>query len=147
MSGDLAAIIFDRSADWWRNPPCPEDDIRVLRAAAPVRLPDDYFAFLSLTNGGEGELAASPGWFKIWAANEVLANNRAHERDEYYSDLFLFGDCDGNLFAFDLNRKFPWPLVALDYLDSERECMRQLGPNFIEFARLMGRRWEPDIPT
>jgi hypothetical protein len=147
MSDQLAAIVFDRSADWRRYPGCSESEIELLAASAPIRLPNDYLAFLRLSNGGEGPLCISPGWFIVWPAGEVLKWNQANERDKYYADLFLFGDCDGNLFGFDLTREFPWPLVALDYLDSKRECMDQLGSSFTEFARLMGRRWEPDVAT
>jgi len=141
MADDLAAIVFDQSADWWRNFPCPEEELLQLVAAAPLRLPDDYLGFLRLANGGEGSLAVSPGWFRIWPAGKVLEANRDYERDEFYPDLFLFGVCDSNLFAFNLKRPFPWPLVALDYLDDKRECMDQVADNFTEFARLLGRPW------
>src|SRR5258705_2301248 len=139
MSDELAKIIFDPSADWWRNPGCSEEELLQLVKSAPVRLPDDYLEFLRIANGGEGELAVSPLWFRIWRASEVLESNRDYSREEFYSDLFLFGVCDGNVFAFDLAEDFPWPLIALDYLDNKRECVDRLAPNFTQFARLLGR--------
>jgi hypothetical protein len=139
MSDELAKIIFDPSADWSRNPGCGEEELLQLVKLSPVRLPDDYLAFLRIANGGGGELAVSPLWFHIWPAAEVLESNRAYGREEFYPDLFLFGVCNGNVFAFDLTGDFPWPLLAIDYLDSKRECVDRLAPNFTEFARLLGR--------
>jgi hypothetical protein len=145
MSDELAIIVFDSSANWRRYPGCCENELHALAASAPIQLPADYLAFLRLSNGGEGPLGISPGWFIVWPASEVLKWNQANERDKYYRDLFLFGQCDGNLFGFDLTRQYPWPLVALDYLDSKRECMDQLGPNFIAFCQSMGRPWQDGV--
>jgi hypothetical protein len=139
MGRDLRSIIFDETADWDRKAGCDDAELAVLIKEAPVRLPDDYLEFLRLSNGGDGRLGVSPFWFSIAPAQEVIELNRRNEQATYYPDLYLFGQCDGNLFAFDLRHPFPWPLVAIDYLDSRRECVDRLGATFTEFVAHLGR--------
>jgi hypothetical protein len=136
----LSRIVHDASAAWQRQPPAEESEIEQLIRTSPVQLPEDYLDFLRLSNGGSGPLEISPLWFYIWGAREVVQNNMAYEREIFYPDLYLFGACDGNLFGFNLLSRFPWRLIAIDFLDSKRECVDDLGTDFMQFARSLGDR-------
>ena len=147
MSGpeaDLEAIVHDRRATWARFAGAGEDVIRKVLASCTYSLPSDYVNFLRLSNGGEGPLPVSPLWFQLWRAEELLDFNKGYGRDEFYPELFLIGSSGGgSLIAFELLPKHPWPVVAMDWYDSKRECVDHLAPDFRAFLRLLGHEERP----
>ena len=72
------ADILRENADKWvvRPPGATEEAIENLVASAGVQLPTDYLDFLRFANGGEGDLGIQPWYFQVWAAEEVIENNR-----------------------------------------------------------------------
>lgn len=135
----IRVIVNDSTAEWQRTPGADEASVAALVKGCDFRLPVDYLDFLRCSNGGAGQLPVQSLWFGLWPAEDVLDFNRQNERDAYFSELFLIGSCDGNLFALEMKPDEPWPVIALDYLDSKRESVHRLSRDFLSFLLLIGR--------
>jgi hypothetical protein len=120
--------------------PASEGAIRQLIVNAGIELPSDYIAFLSKSNGGEGELGVEPGWFRIWEAEETLANNADYSTDKYVPEFFAFGSSGGGeMFAFDLREGHGGEVVMIPFVPMNIKDARKVARNFTEFASWFGR--------
>ena len=136
-------VLADNSARWERQPPASQHAIDSLRAAVPWKLPAEYLAFLSYSNGGEGELGIRPGWFHIWSAEEVVGVNESYQVAEYHPGYFGFGTSLGGVMcAFDMlagppHKVYGIPSDSIDPVDIDL-----VADDFLAFVRAMGRPWE-----
>jgi hypothetical protein len=81
-------------------------------------LPSAYLSLLSRGNSGEAELSVSPFNLCIDSAESAL---------EYWQSgsytmngVFVFGgNGGGELLAFDMRQKQPWPVISFDPIDPE----------------------------
>jgi hypothetical protein len=125
--------LGNRGGVWRFASPASDAAIAALRAAAPISLPDSYFAFLRVTNGGEGDLGVDPGWFAPWRAEDVLLNNRAYQLSLSAPGLFGFGsNGGGECLGFDLRdagRIVMVPFIGMGV----REAV-VIAENFDQFA-------------
>jgi hypothetical protein len=141
----LHSAVFDPAAKWDRRPACDQQVLVELRSKIPFELPEEYFEFLSISNGGNGSLPVSPLWFQLWAAEEIIENNNGYQRQEFYPELFLIGsNGGGSCIAFDISGGAR-PVVAMDWYDSKRECVDQVAPTFRDFVGLLGRSDDGDV--
>ncbi len=90
---DIAAILKDR--DWNKKEPAGQKQIQDLIARAVPGLPQEYIALLQYSNGGEGSLGINPGWFQLWAAEEVMEFNKGYQIDKDLPGYFGFGSNGG----------------------------------------------------
>jgi len=133
----------DGECRWRKAGPASREVIEALKTQATVALPPEYLDFLSQTNGGEGDLAADPGWFAIWPSEEVLENNRGYEILTYLPGFFGFGsNGGGELLAFDMRHGAPYPVVMIPFIPMEAREARPVAATFAEFRTLLGKRWE-----
>lgn len=120
-------------------PPATEASIQAMTAAAGVRLPPEYIEFFRNANGGEGDLAAKPGWFQIWAVEEVLDLNQGYSLHEFVPGFFGFGSSGGDeLLALDTRAGTPWPVVRIPFIPLEASDAVTVAPDFESFVKLMG---------
>jgi len=106
-----------------------------LKAAVPS-LPSSYLSLLASGNGGETSLASSAGNFCLDSAEFALDYFKS---DTYTAtDVFVFGgDGGGTLFAFDMSKDEPWPIVEYDPIDPEGS-MAIVADSFDSFLQLAG---------
>ena len=124
---------------WRKAPAASAAAIAELARITPTELPAEYLAFLSQSNGGEGELGAEPGWLVMWKAEEVLDLNRQYEVATNAPGFFGFGsNGGGELIAFDTRGAIPYPVVALPFIPMEAAEARLIAPSFGRFERLVG---------
>ncbi len=133
--------LIKSSMPTWQVAPtgAEETAIQALIATAGVTLPPEYIEYLRVTNGGEGDLAAEPGWFQIWPAEQVLELNAAYEvRDNLPKFIGIGSNGGGELLAFDARSDPPWPVVMVPFIpmDEAEACI--VAPNFESFVRFMG---------
>lgn len=111
-----------------------------LRNAAPVVLPETYYALLAFSNGGEGELAERPLWFQLYPAEIALKEFERGMADKFFPGFVFFGSSGGGEgVAFDARHSAPWPIVSIDRTNIDRrESVRLVAADFDRFLELVG---------
>ena len=111
-----------------------------LRNAAPVVLPETYYALLAFSNGGEGELAEQPLWFQLYPAEAALKEFESGLEDENFPGFVFFGSSGGGeCLAFDARHSAPWPIVSIDMVNIDlEESVWLVAPDFDHFLELVG---------
>jgi hypothetical protein len=110
-----------------------------LRNKAPLKLPDSYLLQLEDSNGGEGDLAVNPGWIAFWPAEDVITWNAEYEVDKFLPGFFGFGsNGGGELFAFDLRRGDPYPIVMVPFIPIDPRQAVQIANSFDELREFIG---------
>ena len=136
---DILSILMDHNAEWDRYPPADAAAIEKLIATAGIELPEEYVACLRYSNGGEGELGITPGWFQLWSAEEVVDLNKEYEVEQNAPGLFAFGSSGGGeWFAFDTRGQKPWKVVMLPFIPMDIKEAIVIADDFIAFILAMG---------
>jgi hypothetical protein len=87
--------------------------------------PDDYKAFLSLTNGLEGSMNGD--YLVLWSTNELIELNQAYQVANFVKHIIIFGS-DGaeDAFAFDTAGPDPsiikLPFIGMGHIPNERQA-------------------------
>ncbi len=80
--------------------PASESAVSRLREQFP-NLPSDYFSFLLRSDGGEGFVGVSPGYFALWSANEVAQFTSEYQLHKYLPGYVAVGSSGGGeLYVF-----------------------------------------------
>ncbi len=121
------------------NPASPEA-LEALRRAAGIDLPDDYLAFLAISNGGEAPLGIEPGYVVIDSAEDATSQKLQRTFEEFFPGFFVFGgNGGGELFAFDHRGSKPWPVVMIDMTNIDlKESVVRVADDFSQLAQQMG---------
>jgi hypothetical protein len=139
-TSDLSETL-KASAGRWQSVPPPASDtaIQALVEKVGISLPEEYIEFLRVVNGGEGELAADPGWFQLWAAENVAEYNRAYNVGSVLPGFFGVGSSGGGeLLAFDMRCSQARPVVMIPFITMHETEARQVAPDFRTFLKLTG---------
>lgn len=136
----IADLVKANVQQWQFVPPgAGEAAIQAMLAATDVRLPSEYADYLRTTNGGEGDLAAEPGWFQMWSAENVVELNKSYEVQKFLPGFFGIGSNGGDeLLAFDMRPSRSWPIVMVPFIPMHAAKARPVAPDFVSFVRLMG---------
>jgi hypothetical protein len=126
---------------WRAAPPAEKDALAVLKARASVLLPDSYLGQLAISNGGEGDLGAEPGWISLWPAEEVIELNADYEIADSLPGFFGFAsNGGGELIAFDHRTGAPFPIVMVPFIPMDVREAIQIARSFDSFLHLIGKR-------
>lgn len=137
---DIAKILKD--VEWHKEEPAGQKNIEDLIAKAVPGLPQEYIAFLQYSNGGCGSLGINPGWFQLWATEEVIEWNKDYLIDKYVPGYFGFGsNGGGEFFAFEIIQGEPWKIVMIPYIPMEATEAITIAKNFEEFIRAIGHEY------
>jgi hypothetical protein len=102
------------------------------------KLPAEYSAFLTISNGGEGFVGNS--YVIFWPVQELSLMNNAYEVQEYAPGLLIFGsDGGGEAYGFDTRSK-DWPIVQIPFVGMAWELARPAGNSFTAFLQLLQQR-------
>jgi hypothetical protein len=124
--------------------PAPEDSVATLRAQFP-RLPEEYFSFLSRSNGGEGCIGVRPGYAVLWAAQEVARFSSEYEVEIYLPGHVAVGTSGGgDLLVFSLSG-LRGALLAVPAIGMAPDVLAAVAPSFAAFAAEFGGVWEPHV--
>jgi hypothetical protein len=131
----LEQLVRDPSALWTRRDPASAPEVEALRASRPT-LSVDYLAFLTLSNGGEGELGLEPGWFHLWSAREVLSLNADYQVESFLPGFFALGSNGGDeMLAFNP----AGAIVTVPFIPMDAADAREIASSFTLFVRAFGR--------
>jgi len=128
--------IFDPARGWWRSPGADARALEMLRRNAPVELPEDLYAFLAASDGGEGELGIAPGWFALWRVEDLLLRNADYDVPNEYPGYFGFGsNGGGELLAFQLTESRCGRVAMIAFIGGEPIV---IADSFADFAAHIG---------
>ena len=117
------------------NEPAPSLDIERLRQRCP-KLPTDYFAFLSRSNGGEGFVGISPGYFQLWPAHEIDLST--YELNVYLPGYIAVGsNGGGELYVF-ATEGIPAGFFMVPAVGMKPDTLRLVTSTFEEFVNAFG---------
>jgi len=105
-----------------------------------IALPPDYKLYFESPGPREGLLKTGPGWFRLWAPQDVERQNRNYGVQERAPGLVAFGSSGGcELFAFDqLDRIMILPMVDMTTQSATLLCER-----WADFVRAIKRSNPP----
>ena len=133
-------LIKDTKRKWQRCSPAKPEALLALKGASEVKLPEDYLTFLSLSNGGEGEIPVQPLWFQIWPAEMVLEHNKGYEVSVNLPGFWAFGsNGGGEMLAFDTREGGPWRIMSVPFIPMDADEAVLIAKDFMSFVSLMGK--------
>jgi hypothetical protein len=137
-------IAKSNSSKWHPAAPASENAIANLIGKVGFELPSDYLEFLRFSNGGYGEIPVQPWCFdNLWTAEELLEYNRDYEVAKYCDRFFGIGSSGGGeMFAFDMRSKKPWPVVAVPFIGMEADAALPVASDFCSFVAMFGQKEE-----
>ena len=137
---DIETILRDRN--WHKKEPAGQKQLQDLIGNAVPGLPQEYIAFLQFSNGGQGSLGKNPGWFQLWAAEEVIELNKGYQIDKDLPGYFGFGsNGGGELFAFEIIQGQPWKIVMIPFIPMEANEAITITNDFEEFIQAIGQEY------
>jgi hypothetical protein len=136
----LLEILSDSTAGWERRPPVSDAAVEALTSNCDFNLPQEYLAFLHYSNGGEGSLCIEPWYFRLCAAEEVIAYNQGYNVEEFLPGWFAIGsDGGGELLAIRKRDGSPCPIYMVPFLFMSESDAVQIAHDFEMFAMALGR--------
>lgn len=130
---DLFSSIFEGLS---LREPASTMQVQQLEQQLGISLPQDYVDFLRYTNGVEG-LVKGRSYVSIWAAEDIVTNNKDYEVEEFAPGILLFGsDGGGEAHAFDL-RDPALPIVDIPFIVLDLADVRPLARTFTEFIKAL----------
>jgi len=132
--------MLSPDATWHGNSAVAPAALDNLRRIAGAELPDEYFAFLAFSNGGEGPLGVDPGYIVIDSAEDAASQKEKKTFEEFFPGFFMFGgNGGGELFAFDLRGSKPWPVVMIDMTNIDlKESVVRVAEDFRQLVPHIG---------
>ena len=118
------------------NPPVTEDDIQAVEQQFGCTFPDDYRAFLRITNGVEGPIGRC-SYIALWTLQELIERNDGYQVATYAPGLVLFGG-DGGGEAYSFDTRFPTiPIIQVSYIGMslDDDELISLAPTFAAFLQ------------
>ena len=134
------------ASKWMPASPASEDVIASLSGQIGFELPSDYLEFLRFSNGGCGDISVDPWCFdSLWTAEELVGCNRDYEVAEYCPGFFGIGSSGGGeMFAFDMRKPQPWPVVVVPFIGMEPDVALPVAPDFRSFVAMFGQKRDHD---
>jgi SMI1 / KNR4 family (SUKH-1) len=127
--------------DYFRHedlqPPASEADLARLEENLGFRLPDDYRAFLLVSDGYNGDVG--DGYAKLWPSYQIASHNDGYEVRSWVPELTLIGSNGGpTAYGIDRHDGQRW-FVSIPFVPMERNEIRRLGATFTEFLAALSR--------
>jgi len=138
----ISELAKASASTWMPAPPAPEAVVSALRQTLGLDLPSDYLDFLRFSDGGCGDIPVDPWCFdSLWKASELAEFNRGYEVPIYCPGFFGIGSTGGgDMFAFDIRRAQPWPVVYIPFIGMEPDAALLVAPDFRSFVAMFGQR-------
>jgi SMI1 / KNR4 family (SUKH-1) len=83
------------------RPACDPAVVEQVRNRFGYAIPDDYFAFIKVSNGGEGPVGER-GYVQLWPVDDLEKESRDYDPERAAPHLLMFGsNLGGTVYAFD----------------------------------------------
>lgn len=114
------------------RPSAQTESVLELKRRLPAGIPNDYFEFLLLGDGGIGNIGGGD-YAMIWPTGEIEGNNIEYEATTYAPGLVLFGsNGGGEAFAFDTTQTAS-SIGIVPFVGLSREEYRPIATTFLQF--------------
>lgn len=109
--------------DFKFNEPYTGDIIERIKS---VVLPKQYFDFMKIHNGGEGDIGNT--WFRLYPIEELQKINNELDIEKYLPNHIIIGGCDGELYGINSDGYyFNVPsIIEMEYLTLLGNDLEQL---------------------
>lgn len=105
------------------------------------KLPEDYFQFLLKSDGGEGFVGLSPGYFQLWQAHQVSRFSSEYGVSQYLPGYVAIGGSGGGeLYVFSVTGQPPG-LFHVPAIGMESDVLEQVADSFSDFIIEFGNDW------
>lgn len=123
-----------------RNPGASQQTIASFVREVGEPLPEDYLAWMELSDGGEG-FVGPISYLILWRLSEVVERNRRLDVSALAPGLLLFGSNGGDAaYAFDRRLPSAVSVVELPYVDLGQEnALRPCGDGFLDFLETLAQ--------
>lgn len=128
------------SEKFYKNEICDKNVIKRIEGELKIVFPNDYVAFLCLSNGGEGFIGEN--YVSFWRCEDIALLNKDYGIQEYLSENFIaFGsDGGGECFAFDYSCPENPKIVNFAFGNLDISDLRHLAGTFTEFVELLKQK-------
>jgi hypothetical protein len=100
-AGGLGPELLTLLSDFDWRPACDPGALEQLRERFGHAIPDDYFDFVQVSNGGEGPVGER-GYVQMWPVEDLERESRKYDPEGMTPHLLLFGsNLGGTVYAFD----------------------------------------------
>jgi hypothetical protein len=121
-----------------RLPPRPgatSDDIEAAERDLGVRLPEDYRAFLQMSDGIEGFSGPGGDYLMLWSAADLTKHSRGYQVSKFAPGLVLVGsNGGGDAFGF-VRRDGMAVYVRLPFIPMDLREAEVMGDTLIELVK------------
>lgn len=120
------------------RPSASDDAIAECEDVLNTRLPQDYIAFVKVSNGVEGFMGSN-AYLVLWRVEELASMNLSYEVARNAVGLLLFGsDGGGEAYGFD-TRVQPNPVVRVPFVGMSWGLAQPMGETFRTFLERLRR--------
>jgi len=118
------------------RPGAGEADIVDEERRLGLRLPEDYVAFLRVSDGAEGFIGDN-SYVILWSSKELSSMNDAYEVQKYVPGLLIIGSSGGGeAYGFD-TRGSAWPIVQVPFVGMDWGDAQLMGESFSLFLHCL----------
>jgi hypothetical protein len=119
--------------------PAHEHELSELVSRTDFDLPHEYLEFLSLHNGGSGELPVQPCWYELWPAGEVIENNQDYEVVKYLTEFLAIGSNQGGeLIYIDYRNHTKGNIVSIPLIPTDPAYANVITDSFESLIPVLG---------
>ena len=135
---NIRDLLAGPSRIWNLERGASADELEALDADAPIPLPRGLLELLAASNGGEGELALEPFWFRLDTAKEIRAAFSEPFLVEFFPGFIFFGGNGGlERIAIDIRTGIPGQIVMIDPIGGV-ESAKPIAASFDELVNTIG---------
>jgi hypothetical protein len=107
-----------------------------------VEFPPEFVAYLKSGKPVEGELKVAPGWYVLWAEDEIEISNKEYEVSEYAPNHLGFGSSGGGeMLAFNAAGQ----VVMIPFIGMSDEDAIMVAKSWSDFEQVWGAPIDPCI--
>jgi hypothetical protein len=139
----VSRLRTDRLRNWTSTAPASDVEIEQLVSSSRFEWPESFLALLRYSNGGEGDLALPPMWFKLFEVAEIIDLINDDFYKQQFPNFLIFGGNGGlEMIGFDLRKKTQ-PILMLDPIAGPSSSV-EIASNIDEFIDAVGLEFNED---
>jgi hypothetical protein len=111
-----------------------DHSLAAFEASARISLPNDYLAFLRITNGATGWIGSN--YIRLWRLEDLLEKNKAYEVGTYCPTFFFFGSNGGGE-AYAFNIEVSMEVFMVPFIGNASQDALRIAPSFSRFLETL----------